>query len=234
MAMKKLTSPKEGGGDWVHATVKGALGAIPLAGGLAAELFGMIVAPPVAKRRNDWMEDVAHELKVLEGKGALSTKDLSTNEQFIDAVFQSTHAAMRTSSALKRAALRNAVLNTALRHAPDIAYQQMFLEFIERFTEWHIRLLELFRDPRGWQKTNDITFPELMAGGVSHIIEHAFPELASKREFYRQVCKDLFATGLINTESIGATMTWDGILSKRTTDFGDNFLKFITTPAEGA
>ena len=230
--MSDLTPPKDAGGDWVHATVKGALGAIPLAGGLAAELFGMIVAPPIAKRRNQWMEDVAQRIKYFEDKGLLSAKDLSANEQFVDAVFQSTHAAMRTSSTVKREALRNAVINIALRQAPEIAYQQMFLEIIERFTDWHILLLELFQDPREWQQKHNIKFPVLMAGGLSHIIEHAFPELASKREFYRQVSKDLFSAGLTNTESTGGTMTWDGVLSKRTTDFGDAFLKFIATPIE--
>jgi hypothetical protein len=230
--MSDLKPPKDASGDWIHATIKGSLGAIPLAGGLASEFFGMIVAPPIAIRRNEWMEDVAQSIKTLEGKGLLSAKDLSANEQFVDAVFQSTHAAMRTSSTLKRDALRNAVLNVALRQAPEFAYQQMFLEFVERFTDWHILLLELYQDPRGWQQKHNIKFPELMMGGLAHIIEHAFPELASKREFYRQVSKDLFSAGLINTESTGGTMTWDGILSKRTTDFGDSFLKFIATPVE--
>jgi hypothetical protein len=170
----------------------------------------------------------------MEAMGLLTTKDLSSNEQFIDAVFHATHAAMRTGSEIKRAALRNAVLNVAIRQAPEAAYQQMFMDFIERFTDWHILLLDLFRDPRGWQAKHDQKFPELMAGGISHIIEHAFPDLAGKREFYRQVGKDLYAAGLINTESLGGTMTWDGILSKRTTDFGDSFLRFVTEPGNSA
>jgi hypothetical protein len=39
--------------DIAHSLVKGGLGAIPVIGSLAAEVFGLVVTPPLEKRRAD-------------------------------------------------------------------------------------------------------------------------------------------------------------------------------------
>lgn len=50
MENSKKEIPKEGPGDYAHAIVKGALGAIPIAGSIASETFGLIVTPPLKKK----------------------------------------------------------------------------------------------------------------------------------------------------------------------------------------
>jgi len=71
-----------------------------------------------------------------------------------------------------------------------------------------------------------------MTGAMSQLIETAYPELHTKSEFYKQVWKDLYLRGLVNTDGLNTMMTLDGIVSKRTTNLGDQFLKFIHDPIE--
>lgn len=53
-------------GDIIYATVKAGLGSIPVLGSAATELFGLVVTPPLDKRRQEWMNEVAERLKELE------------------------------------------------------------------------------------------------------------------------------------------------------------------------
>jgi hypothetical protein len=225
-----LTPPKEDSGDQLHMLARAGIASIPLIGGAALELFNTIIAPPIAKRRNEWMEEVAEALQKLAGEKKITLDTLKDDPAFIDSVLQATQAAIRSHQQTKRDALRNAVLNSALPGSPDSSTQLMFISFIDRFTEWHIRILDLFSDPPRWAAKHSIVFPALMAGGLSHILLHAFPELTGRDPFYRQIWTDLNGSGLLNTPSIGGTMTGAGLVAKRTTDFGDQFLRFISEP----
>ena len=188
----KSEAPKESAGDWLHAVAKGSLGSIPIVGGVVSEVFGLVVAPPISRRRDKFMEEVANSLKRIEEKGGVSLYDLSKNETLVDTVLQATQAAIRTPSEMKRTFLKNAVINAAKPHAPDAAAQQMFVNFVDRFTEWHLRLLDLFSGPPDWAKKNNVRFHELHMGSANHLVESTFPELAARREFCRQVWRDLY------------------------------------------
>jgi hypothetical protein len=65
-------------------------------------------------------------------------------------------------------------------------------------------------------------------GGLSAVVEHAYPELRGRRDFYDQVWRDLFAEGLVTTESLHAMMSFSGLMSKRTSGLGDELLAFIS------
>jgi hypothetical protein len=171
------------------------------------------------------MTDVAARLQKLAEDKRISFDELPDRPEFVDCVLQATQAAIRSHQTTKREALRNAVLNAALPGAPDSSTQLMFINFVDHFTEWHIRVLDLFSDPVRWASAHNVTFPELIAGGLNHILLHAFPELKDREPFYRQVWTDLNSSGLLNTPSIGGTMTWNGLVAKRTTNFGDRSLR---------
>jgi hypothetical protein len=55
---ENLPVPKKSAMDVVHAVAKVGLSAIPQYGGVAAELFGAVLPPPLEKRRQDWYESV--------------------------------------------------------------------------------------------------------------------------------------------------------------------------------
>jgi hypothetical protein len=176
------------------------------------------------------MEEIAEALQKLTAEKEIGLDRLKDDPAFIDCVLQATQAAIRSHRQTKHDALRNAVLNSALPGSPDSSTQLMFISFIDRFTEWHIRILFLFSDPPRWATKHSFVFPEVTAGGLSHIVLNAFPELNGREPFYQQIWTDLNGSGLLNTPSMGGTMTWNGLLAKRTTEFGDQFLRFISEP----
>jgi hypothetical protein len=230
MPKRDLTPPKEDYGDHLHTLARAGVSLIPLVGGAAVELFNTIIAPPILRRRNEWMEEIAEALQKLAAEKKITLDTLKDDPAFIDSVLQATQAAIRSHQQTKRDALRNAVLNSALPGSPDSSTQLMFISFIDRFTEWHIRILSLFSDPPRWATKHDVGLPEISVGGLSHILLHAFPELSGREPFYWQIWTDLNGSGLLNTPSMGGTMTWNGLVAKRTTEFGDQFLRFISEP----
>ncbi len=212
--------------------VRAGLGLIPVAGSAAAELFKAVMTPPLDKRRNEWMDDVGQRLQRLEKERDISLEDLKNNDEFIDAVMSASQAVLRTSQAEKKEALRNAVINTAIGQAPEESIQQMFINFISEFTPWHLKLLELFQDPQVWAEKNNHQFPNYSGAGLSSIIENAFPQLDGQRSFYDQVAKDLHIRGLIVPDNLHITITGRGLMERKTTAAGNQFLKYIKDPLE--
>ena len=219
MADNKLEVPEKSKGDAAHSIAKAGLSAIPVVGGLAAELFQNVIQPPLDKRRNEWMQLVGEKIEALEASG-LKTEDLQNNEQFISAVMYASQLALRTHESEKIEALRNAVINIASGHAPEEVEQHLFLNFVDYFTPIHIQILKVFQNP---------TPPSGMSmGGLNHVLEHNLPNLRGQQELYKQFWKDLYSRGLVNTEGMNVTMSGNGLGQKRTTALGDQFINFIT------
>ncbi|KFL35171.1 MULTISPECIES: hypothetical protein [unclassified Sulfurospirillum] len=228
----KYEVPSTKAADIAHLVTRSGLGAIPFAGAAAIELLNIVVTPSLEKRRNDWMEEVGEGLRNLEEQMGVVLEELHDNDSFIDAALEATTLAIRNSEQEKIEALKNAVLNTALPNPVEKSLQVMFFSWIDTFTVWHIKLLTLFHNPKGWLQENNKNLGGLMTGAMSQLIETAYPELHTKSEFYKQVWKDLYLRGLVNTDGLNTMMTLDGIVSKRTTNLGDQFLKFIHDPIE--
>jgi len=167
------------------------------------------------------MERVAEGLTKLE-KDGINLESLRDNEQFVSIVLHATQIALRTHQEAKLQALRNAILNVAQGKAPDEALQFIFLNLVDAFTEWHVRILKYFQSPPAQ--------PNILSGALSDVIERAFPELRGRRDFYRLVWNDLYQSGLVNTrtDSLDTTMTAHGLSQKRTTNLGDQFLAFLS------
>lgn len=231
---KKYEPPKSSGGDVAYAIVKAGLGSIPVAGAAAAELLGLVVVPPLERRRNQWMAEVGEALRQLEERKGIDIESLRDNDQFIDAAIEATQIAIRTSNAEKKEALRNALLNAALPNPPEETVQKMFLSFIDTLTVWHIKLLGLFDNPPRFIEKNNVRFGNITMGSMSHLLEAAFPELRGKRDLYDLVWKDLYSRALVNTEGLHTMMTGGGITAQRTTALGRDFMAFIKNPLEDA
>lgn len=228
---ESLERPETGAGDIAHTAAAAGLSAIPVVGGPAAAIFSAVIVPPLQKRRDDWIESIAERLKDLEDRvDDLDLADLKDNEGFITTVMHASQAAIRNHDEEKLEALRNAILNAALPTAPDDDLQLMFLDYVDRLTPWHLRILAFFDDPKGWAERNDVTFSRMTMGAPAHILEEGYPELADRKEFYAQVVKDLFARGLMNTDSLDTTMSEQGIYARRTSAMGREFLQFVTAP----
>jgi hypothetical protein len=219
--------------DIAYSIVKAGLGSVPVAGSFASELFTQLVMPPVEKRRIGWMHDIGERLAKLESQGDIDLSELQEKPEFIDTVIQSTQFALKTSEAEKIEYFRNALLNSALGESPDQSETQIFLNLLDGYTVWHIRLLKLFNNPAHWFKTNNLEVPtNIMGGGLKIVLEIAFPELKGRSDFYNLIWEDLSRAGLHNTSSLGGMMTSGGLMQNRTTDIGRRFLGFIETQEE--
>jgi hypothetical protein len=226
-----LDPPSRTKGDLTHSSIGAALSAIPSAGGAASALFSLVVMPPLEKRRREWMERVTEALRDLQGKIGLNLEELSANEEFIDCVLHASQVALRTSQKEKLEALQNAILNAASPNPPDQALQLMFLNFVDRFTEWHLRTLQLFHDPVQWFENSDKSPPGLISGGLFNILIGAYPELSERKEFYELIWKDLFTANLIRVESPNIGLSTEGMLGRITTEIGGQFIDFLAAPS---
>jgi len=231
---RKYEPPEPSGADAAHFVAKAAISALPTFGGPAAQLFAAVVTPPLERRRQTWMEEVAEGLRRLEDQGKVSFEELREDEDFIDTLLHASLAAMRTHQREKRAALRNAVLNSVLPNPPDESLRLVFLSLIDQFTVWHLRLLKLFQDPKEWARKHNRDYGSIYANVLSRMLEGAYPELHGRRDFYDLLWRDLHLKGLVNTDSLHVMMTASGSMAKRTTDLGDRFLSFIEGPEYSA
>jgi hypothetical protein len=213
-----------------HRVARATIASIPTLGGALAEVFNALIEPPIAKRKTQWMVDVTEAINELYGKGLITEENLQENDKFFTTLVHASSNAIRNHEKEKLSALKNAVLNSALPSAPSDTMQQLFLNLIDSCTSWHIALLKLFQDPEQWARENNHQFPSWSMGGISAVIEHAYPQLQNQKALYTLVWNELYRNGLLNTDGLGTTMTVSGMLAKRTTPIGDAFVTFISEP----
>ena len=222
MTQEKEGTPKATSGDTAHTLAKAGLSAIPIVGGPVAELFAKLIVPPLTKRREAWLQSLADGLETLEKKvEGFSIQSLSNDEEFVSIMMEASHIAMRNHSKEKIEALRNAVLNSAIK-SPDEYLQGVLLQFIAIATPWHFRVLSFYSDPESFVKKAGL---KLEAGDyLSNLVERIFPVLKGKDAFRLQIERDLLHYGLTLPEG-----AW---YSERTTNTGDKVLKLISYPLD--
>jgi hypothetical protein len=175
------------------------------------------------------MRELAEGVKTLQEQGRVTAAALKSSEQFITASLQATQIALRSGPGVKRQALRNAVLNSALPNPPEESEQQYFLRLIDELTPWHLRILGLFADPEGWYKKAGRSLG-FGGGSLSALLEDVYPELRGKRDMYDQFWSDLRARGLVTTDQLHTMMTGGGLFHRRATTLAERFIGFISSP----
>lgn len=214
--------------DIAYSFTKAGLGAVPVIGSLATEIFELLVTPPLERRRAEWMNEIAAKLTELEKNQAVNFSELIENEQFVDVVLQATSFALKTSEKRKIESFRNAILNTATGNSPDKSKSQIFLNQLDKFTIWHIVILDFVDSPTKWFSDRSITPPNVMMGSLHSTIVNAFPELKGQDELLDIIWNDLESVGFHRSGSLKSMMSGNGALSSRTTAFGKEFISFIS------
>lgn len=230
---EKYDPPKESVEDYGHAVMRASLGAIPFGGTAAIEIFNRVIIPPIEKRRDEWRQMVGEKLNQMEAKGGIELERLANNEVFATTIMQASQIAIRNHHREKLEALRNAVVNAALPNPPDESKQLIFLNLIDSFTVWHIRILRLFQNPRLWFDSNNKLAPSFgISSSLSALLVAAYPEMEDQRALYDLIANELEAKGLFSGGSMHSMMSANGAFEKRTTSLGNQFLRFITDPAD--
>jgi hypothetical protein len=229
---KDYSPPEPSVVDHAHSLIREVAEYLPGVGQPAVKLFEFLFAPPLEKRRQEWMESVAEGLRGLEENQHCKIEDLRSNDAFIDTAIRTSQAALRTSQQEKREALRNAMLNAALPHAPDASRQQIFVGWVESLTVWHLRMLRLFADPPSWFKANKREPQQhVITSSLSGLLTEAYPELKNERPFYDKIAKDLYNDGLLGSDSLHVMMSAGGAHQNHATQLGEQFLRFISDPS---
>lgn len=217
--------------DYVYQGVKAGLSTIPVYGGAVTNLISNIIPAPLERRRTKWFVDFDKRLQLLEEKvKGFNSKGLAENEIFISMFFYASNIAIRTHQEEKLEALRNAVINSILHPEIDESLQQMYLNLIDKYTPWHLVLLQFADNPRQYGGAHGIKYPGWTFGGnLGTVIEVTFPELKDKQGFYEQIVKEMMSDGLLTQGGyLQAMMTEEGMFASRTTEMGKQFLNFIS------
>lgn len=189
-----------------------------------SELFSIAFADPATKRREKILLDIDARLKKLEDEG-FDIQELADNEEFLTIAMQAYNVAIKTHQSDKRQALMNAISNTP-KLSIDDNKKQMFLTYIDEFNEWHLRILSFLDNPSIYFNEGDK--PNFTMAGKSSLLTLAFPELEFERVFYDRIITDLYNKGVIGINSLHTTMSGQGLWQSSTTEFGKQFLQFIS------
>lgn len=225
-------------GDFANITAKAFLASIPVVGNFAAEYFGLLITPPMEKRREQFFQELANDLARLEEQvGAFNMQKLFTDEQFLSSFLQASRLAAVNHNQENLQALRNALLNSALPKSPDEIRQKIFIEWAGEMTTWHIKILRLFADQTVHIPDLHLDNPEWRLDGnginrLAEIIEARYSETEGNYDLYLQIVSDLHARGLLTHTRPArhslARISESPILSRG----AEEFLSFITSPIQ--
>ncbi len=220
--------PSDGIVGGIVEAAKVALPFLGPAGAVGSLFLGWIAGPVVRRRFDEWGRDLQERVRRLEEMKVL-TEDSLKDERFVDAVITASRAAAATSSAEKHAALRNAVLNVALKHAPEADSQQLFLRYVDELFPTHLKLLKIISEPGKLGNTT--------GGAVENkAISNFFPGDATAPGADRFL-EDLIDRGLVSFSQRRQAQAPPEVLRHpklhfTATPFGEAFLTFIGEPPE--
>ena len=208
--------------------VKAGLTGVPIVGGAAAELFELVMAPSLERRRDEWLRRLGMAVEELRTRlEGFDPRDLEGNEAFVSTVIAASTIAVRTHQAEKLEMLGNAVVNAAMPNAPADYEQMTYLRLVDELTPLHVRVLALLADPGAWFDRHNITRPNIAAGAISSVVQAGIPELSGRTDLTEQVARDLYAQGLTEVASFHGVMSGSGVWAQRATALGRAFLSFV-------
>lgn len=154
-------------GDHAHQLIKAALSATPYVGGPAAEFFAAMVAPPLVRRQQDWMDRIASALQRLEDEGRVDLRALVEDEGFITVLLQASQAALRTHREHKLRMLQEAVAHAAEGGTISTDQELMFVRYVDELTPTHLALVVWVYQNRE-DVANQKSFDELYRAAVQN------------------------------------------------------------------
>jgi hypothetical protein len=216
--------------DYLHTAVKTAIALVPQWWAApAAEIFALVLASPIEKRRDEFLEDLAWVVKETAARvDDLQPEKLAQNEAFISATLQAARIAMGTHLKEKRQYLRNALLNIAVGKGLDEIKQQLFLNAIEAFSPAHVKALDLIWRGAGQKIAWDDNKIPMNQRNYGTAIGIVVRELAGQPYVAAAIFADLRNRGLSNLGGPEMSFPVGGII----TNLGVEFLHFVLSPED--
>lgn len=203
--------------DIVEIAGKTVLSAIPVGGALITAVYDAVKGNVLSRRQEEWKKVLEERLSNLED----TLDDIGNNELFTTALIKATEIAMRTAKEEKRLYLANAVANTTRL---DLNEEKLivFLDLLDKYTVSHIKIINFFFKPSRFEGVSSSSY---MMGSPKTPLFDIYPELDN--DLFNKIYNDLYTDGMVNTKDLNCTMTGAGMIAKRTTPLGDEFLDFI-------
>jgi len=215
--------------DAAQAIARAGIAAIPIIGGPINQLLSLVLAPAVARRRDEWFKELADALEDMEKRVAgLKLEDLVGNEAFVSATIQATVIAIRTHQREKRKYLRNALLNIAKGVTPDEIKQQFFLNAIEAFSVAHITALNVIWRGGGLKIAWDENSIPILQRTYGAAIGISAPDVKGQMALIGAILADLRNRGFSNLAGPDLAFPQGGTI----TNLGIEFLNFVLSPAD--
>lgn len=230
----KYTPPQTEKKDKAMAVARAVIGSIPYAGNAANELIPLLFTAPLERRRQNWMNEIAHGLREVEKNRGVTIDQLQSNESFISVLVQATQARIRNHQREKIEALRQAICNSASGVDIGEDLQLLFVRFIDELTPSHLTLLRFFRDNE--QKFKELESYEQLFQAFCTVNG----ESAITRDEFRLCSEELKVRNLLRVsanvedfEGVGANNyivdpTGSGGPMLLVTEIGKKLLEFIT------
>jgi hypothetical protein len=218
--------------DTLHALIKGAL-ALPPAGTLWADLFGLLVRTPFQRRLENWMSVVEMRLRHLAARDRELFDRLFGDEEFASVLLSATQAAARTHQQEKIELLAAAVSQSAAGTDLSTDLQMLFIRFVDDLTPVHVRLLK-YLEEHSSDVENVASYADLLE------MFAAATTIAPSRAEFRLLCNDLGSRVLVRFSEViddfDGIATSDAILMESSghgtrvlvTDLGERFLAFVS------
>lgn len=203
--------------DVVEVVTKTAVSVIPVGGALVTAIYDAVKGNALAKRQEKWRNALEERLSKTEE----TLENLGNNELFTTALIRATELAIKTAREEKMKYLANAVVNS-INPTLDEERLIIFLELLDKYTISHIKIINFFHMPTQFEGVSGNSY---MMGSPTTVLFNVYPEL--NNELFDKIYKDLYTDGMVSTQNLHVTMTGSGIVAKRTTKLGDQFLQFI-------
>lgn len=191
--------------------------AIPVGGTLISATYDAVKNNCLSKRNEEWKSVLEERLSKLE----MTLEDIGNNELFVTAIVKTTELAAKTAKKEKMELLANSVLHSATQ-SMDEDKLIIFLSLLDKYTVSHIKILHSFHNPGGLQNVNSNDY---YMGAPKTLLFSVYPELQTP--WFDKLFKDLYDDGLVSIKDLNTTMSGHGMVEKRTTEIGDEFLRFI-------
>ncbi len=225
-----LIPPEAHKSEVAIALVKGALQAVPFAGGALSEVLNLFVNP-AEKRKERWLIEVSSAIERLQKEVGIVAETLEKDERFISFLFQATQIALRNHREEKIRALRHALEVVGKGDMPeeDIAFQ--FLRYVDELSVTHLTILGCLSKHAG-QFASLQKLEQVLAEVERHL------GVSIERSHFRAATKDLEARSLllaVDIEDLPEFATGqDAVVTESSgpkplcvTSLGRNFLSFI-------
>ena len=200
--------------DAFKGTVKGLVSTIP-GGSILVSIAEEIQNGIFQNRFDEWKKNVEERLENLEDE---VLNKLPHNDIFATVLLISAQLALKTNQE-KTKLLANAVANSSTTKLSEERVV-ILLNCIEKYTLSHLKLLRFLHNPKEYNPKDNISMGSPMK---------IFNDYYTKRDksLDNVVIRDLYADGLINTDSLNSIVSRNGMLEKRTTALGDDMIQFF-------